>query len=314
MKTIIDNLMKIIVRQKDLSVEKGEKGEVIGKSKEGTIKVTPLFQDDSFFVTKIENDGRIECIYDGFELSGNWMEFTLCLEGESTLSKDGDHKYLSRDRVMVYDGSKVLPSCSIIFQDFRGINISLKDKFMEVGIDQDMNLSIAKFWEKEKSQLLLGDSWTLRNGDSTLYTLCNHLFYEVVNTPMDYLHMKRETLEIIQVLFESFFRKEDLWKRILKMNEDLEEGEYTLGDLSNLLNISKYKINQHFLQVHGRTYSDYMRQRKIETACHLLRDTRNSILDIASEVGFENPGKFSAMFKREVGFTPREYRKKLDSD
>jgi AraC-like DNA-binding protein len=41
----------------------------------------------------------------------------------------------------------------------------------------------------------------------------------------------------------------------------------------------------------------------------LLRSTDLPLVDIAASVGFSDPSKLSAHFKRVVGLTPRQFRK-----
>jgi AraC-like DNA-binding protein len=41
----------------------------------------------------------------------------------------------------------------------------------------------------------------------------------------------------------------------------------------------------------------------------LLRETNDTIADIASQVGYQTQGKFSSAFQSIVKMSPREYRK-----
>lgn len=40
----------------------------------------------------------------------------------------------------------------------------------------------------------------------------------------------------------------------------------------------------------------------------LLTSTNKNILEIANEIGYENPSKFSQSFKKYLGILPRQYR------
>ena len=44
-------------------------------------------------------------------------------------------------------------------------------------------------------------------------------------------------------------------------------------------------------------------------AASLLKNTDRTVLDIALEQGYENPGKFAAAFKKMMGLTPQEFRR-----
>ena len=54
-------------------------------------------------------------------------------------------------------------------------------------------------------------------------------------------------------------------------------------------------------------------EKKMEYAKKLLETTDINILDIAIEIGYENPSKFSIAFKKIFGILPNKYRKKIKS-
>ena len=56
------------------------------------------------------------------------------------------------------------------------------------------------------------------------------------------------------------------------------------------------------------TYSDLITELRYERAARLLRESDATALDIALEVGYDDPSHFSRAFKRIAGVSPREYR------
>ena len=50
------------------------------------------------------------------------------------------------------------------------------------------------------------------------------------------------------------------------------------------------------------------REERMERAAALLRETDESVGEIAAEIGYSNAGRFSELFKREYGDTPLQYR------
>jgi AraC-like DNA-binding protein len=53
----------------------------------------------------------------------------------------------------------------------------------------------------------------------------------------------------------------------------------------------------------------YLRRYRIRQACELLKNTNLSITQVAAAVGFSESAHFSRTFQREVGMTPRAYRR-----
>ena len=56
---------------------------------------------------------------------------------------------------------------------------------------------------------------------------------------------------------------------------------------------------------------EYICQLRIKKACEMLRDYEDNISDIAAQCGFSNLSNFNRHFKKQLGITPSEYRKKM---
>jgi AraC family L-rhamnose operon transcriptional activator RhaR/AraC family L-rhamnose operon regulatory protein RhaS len=55
----------------------------------------------------------------------------------------------------------------------------------------------------------------------------------------------------------------------------------------------------------------YLQQLRVKRAMLLLADPLKSISDVAFEVGFNDSGYFSRVFKVETDETPKEFRKRI---
>ncbi|MDR9858915.1 helix-turn-helix domain-containing protein [Treponema socranskii] len=63
-----------------------------------------------------------------------------------------------------------------------------------------------------------------------------------------------------------------------------------------------------FKAVTGQTFSDYIRQKKIEKACELLTQSNLYVAEIAYRLGYKNAESFSVQFKEYTGVLPSDYR------
>ena len=77
--------------------------------------------------------------------------------------------------------------------------------------------------------------------------------------------------------------------------------------------ISLSSLNRYFEAVYGHTASTWLRKYRMHAAADLLRETELPASDIALSVGYANPSKFSAAFKREFEVTPSEFRRMKDT-
>jgi AraC-like DNA-binding protein len=92
------------------------------------------------------------------------------------------------------------------------------------------------------------------------------------------------------------------------ITEDLQ-NHYTQEALSKRFNIGLTSMKTCFKCVYGMSIYSYMRAYRINQAAVLLRKTERNIVDIALQVGYNSPSKFSAAFKNVMKKTPMDYRK-----
>jgi AraC family transcriptional regulator len=59
----------------------------------------------------------------------------------------------------------------------------------------------------------------------------------------------------------------------------------------------------------GFSPSRYQIDLRMNEARRLLRETNESIVNIALDVGYSNPSHFAKLFRRENGLTPSKYRR-----
>lgn len=68
-------------------------------------------------------------------------------------------------------------------------------------------------------------------------------------------------------------------------------------------------ISRYFTKVVGIPFYAYVQSVKIDRACYLLVNTKDSILSIAIQCGFATLSSFNRTFRLTKGTTPREYRR-----
>lgn len=83
-----------------------------------------------------------------------------------------------------------------------------------------------------------------------------------------------------------------------------------LDDLVEIVHINKYYICKIFQQHIGKTFLEYVNLVRIQKAVELLVSTNDSITAIAFATGFQDINYFSRMFKRVMGISPTDLRKR----
>lgn len=99
-------------------------------------------------------------------------------------------------------------------------------------------------------------------------------------------------------------------KTILIIEADLS-ADLSLSLLAKAQNISEGYLSSLFKKETGKTVTEYIRERRIKHAKHLLKTTQLQIQTVALHCGIMDVQYFSKLFKREVGKSPKEYRESL---
>ena len=94
------------------------------------------------------------------------------------------------------------------------------------------------------------------------------------------------------------------------MEEDLDEP-LTIPVLSRRACLSATTFKEGFRRLYGLPVHTWLRQRRMERAAELLRDSSLSVLGVAQSVGYGSASQFSAAFRRQYGVPPAQYRKNV---
>ena len=127
-----------------------------------------------------------------------------------------------------------------------------------------------------------------------LYTLCS-LFYR----------------ELDQSTEDVFMGNMKLLSNIFIFIEKNVDKSCTLHELSKELRYNESYLSRIFLKHTGISFSDYVRNIKIDRACYLLRNTDENIFSIAKKCGYTTHSSFNRSFKQITGATPHEYRSEI---
>lgn len=102
---------------------------------------------------------------------------------------------------------------------------------------------------------------------------------------------------------------EQLVDKVVEYIEDYIYNLPTLEDLTNYANVSARTLQLAFKRYKNMTPMNYVQLTKLKKAHEDLRrakETNEKIIDIAIKWGFYNPGRFSAIYKKEFGQLPSE--------
>ena len=94
------------------------------------------------------------------------------------------------------------------------------------------------------------------------------------------------------------------------MREHLDE-EIGLEELAALVNLSRFHFCTAFRKATGQTPHNWLVMQRIGEARRLLGVPELPVTEVALAVGYQTPSAFTAAFRKLVGMTPSEFRRRL---
>lgn len=85
--------------------------------------------------------------------------------------------------------------------------------------------------------------------------------------------------------------------------------DISLSTLEENLHLNKYYISHLFSQKLKLKFNDYVNSLRVTDACKYLLNSHHSVTDIGSMVGFNTSRTFNRAFMKQLGVSPKEYRK-----
>ena len=84
----------------------------------------------------------------------------------------------------------------------------------------------------------------------------------------------------------------------------------SLEETAGAANFSAPYFSRLFHAQMGKSYSEYLNHVKLRHVCILLAQTSLSVMEIAQETGFCHGNYLSEQFKRKMGMTPGQFRRR----
>jgi AraC-like DNA-binding protein len=145
----------------------------------------------------------------------------------------------------------------------------------------------------------------LVNGDPGAATIMSKmselLFVEAVRRHLT-------TMPEAQTGFLAGLRDPAVGKALALMHTQVAR-DWTAEDLADAVNLSRSAFAERFTTLMGQPPMRYLTGWRMQVAGHRLREGRQTIAQIAFDVGYESEAAFARAFKREVGMPPAAWRK-----
>ena len=133
-------------------------------------------------------------------------------------------------------------------------------------------------------------------------------------------HLQIYTLELLHRLLNMEIRppktcgfytetQVEIAKRAAQILSDDLCQHIPVRQIAERFSVSETSLKNYFRGVYGQNISTWLREIRMNEAARLLSDTKRPIAEISEQVGYSNQGKFAAVFKKQLGLSPLEYRR-----
>lgn len=120
-----------------------------------------------------------------------------------------------------------------------------------------------------------------------------------------------KTIEITPSSITTTSLDEELVRKVLSfVEENIDNPEYSIEDLSKDLGLSKTHLNRKLQSIVDLTPLQFIRSVRLKRAAQLLVNSQYNINEISYMVGFNTLKYFNSHFKEEFQMTPSQYREK----
>nr|WP_301916915.1 AraC family transcriptional regulator [uncultured Blautia sp.] len=293
---------------------------------------------NSFYLENESGVGNIILyqVFPGIELVYNDMHLAYCSKQQQTSSsvleinycKEGRCECLFGEHQYCYMSAGDLSFCFLkdnvhqsefptahyhgitVTIDFAGITDEMKKILELLSVDLERIKEISRMRD-----------FTIIRANSTV----EHIFSELYTVPEKIRHgyIRVKVLEILLVLTGLEPGKDEaervhfsesqieVIKEIHGFHVEHFNEHYTISQLSERFEISPTIMKKCFKGVYGDSIYAYMKRYRLQVAERLLKESQLTVGEIAAQIGYLNPNKFTSAFCGEYGVPPTSYRKKV---
>lgn len=160
--------------------------------------------------------------------------------------------------------------------------------------------------KKEYDRIRVLDFDKINTVSYMLYDICNYI------VEREALGIKTGRIideSVLEPKREASFKENKIVTKAKKYIRENLERNVMLSDTAKHCHVSTSYLSRLFVQETGESFSVYLCRVRIDKAKEWLEEDEWSVSDIGYRLGFTETGYFIKIFKKNVGMTPRMYRK-----
>lgn len=270
-------------------------------------------------ITVMYNDFHTDQSATGFAYSTKTISIDHCREGRVEWQRaDGRLCYLGETDWQLSANEMHEASYGFPTGHYHGITITFSLEEARESLKQLEDILTVDLDRIYESFSRWPDGLILR-GDEGIEHVFSELYVVQGEIRMSYLRLK--VLEILLYLSrmdpdvyqdKHVYFQRTLVEKIYCIKRDLcaqPACHPTLRELAEKYEISETAMKKCFKAVYGDSIYAFLKKHRLLSSCALLLESDKSITEVSMDMGYENPSKYIAAFKKQFGITPAKFRK-----
>ncbi len=265
--------------------------------------------------------GHIKLMYD-HNLSveahtHNFLELVYVTQGRAIHYVDGREMIIKKGNYFIIDYFVSHSYTSIDSKPLEIFNCLFNPEFIDKSLKycRSFNTLLNHYIIKmDSTKLSLNPSNTLFfDSSGQIYNYMESMYNEYIAQRTGYYELIRCKLISLLIATMRTIEKNDIIdddpiSYIIKYTQENYMKKITLGNIAANLQYSLPYISNRFKKDTGMCFSDYLKQLRVDEACRLLSNTKQTVEDIAESVGYSDIDFFYSVFKKLTGKTPGQFR------
>lgn len=273
----------------------------------------------------IYQDISAKSLLDRIDIGNSRLIIECCFQGSAVYyTKGGNVIYLNEGDVLFSRNIGFYEKKTFPHEIYQGIYLiiqsqKLYEMFAGSGIEEDIENSIKDLIEKAAAS---HDGAVVVN-DSTIRNLISDIENKVSKKENnDDSIVKLDFLKLVFLLDnksgmnDSSYKecnsssREDIAVKTRKYIAENYKEDILVRDIADKFFVSEAGLRQHYQTAFGTTIASDIRKLRMNFACSLLLTSSLNIADIANRSGYKSASKFAVTFKKYIGMSPHDFRKR----
>jgi AraC-like DNA-binding protein len=258
------------------------------------------------------------CHFHQFATACHWhpdLEFIFVLNGDMEYFVNGQIIYLEKGEGIFINSKRLHHNYSKNFSNCTFLVVVVHPSILGTDTHLGKEYFELKFGIETEDYCLLKDDISWQKEALTQVTA---IYNEVNRKNHNPLRLLSQTTSLCACISENIQKvksqgsDEPSWLILWNMTGFIQKNyaySISLDDIAAAGSICRSRCCQFFSRYVGQSPNTYLTRYRISKSCEMLRQSNMAIVEIAMACGFQSSSYFTQVFKKEIGLTPKEYRK-----